>query len=63
MPSLYTLYVVDLYASGVVSGTTIVIVVGIEASTHSAYKVISVTSGEGNTLSSNTLFTKSHLSE
>ena len=63
MPSLYTLYVVDLYASGVVSGTTIVIVVGIDASAHSAYKVISVTSGEGKTLSSNTSFAKSHLSE
>ena len=63
MPSLYTLYVVDLYASGVVSGTTIVIVVGIDDSSHSAYNVISVTSGEGNTLSSNTLLAKSHLSE
>ena len=40
-----------------------VIVVGIEASAHSAYNVISVTSGEGNTLSSNISFAKSHLSE
>ena len=52
-----------LYGAGVTSGIFTVIVVGIEASTHSAYNVISVTSGEGSTLSSNTSFAKSHLSE
>ena len=52
-----------LYGAGVTSGIFTVIVVGIEVSTHSAYSVISATSGEGKTLSSSPSFAKSHLSE